>query len=84
MNQRHDIELSNCGLRLLEWIERQYASAEGVPQMPDKLWDIAVALLERAAGTRPGCGSCRGRLETDGCSCCPQNGQRITHEEGHS
>ncbi len=66
MNQRHDVELFNCGMRLLEWIERQYAETAGVPQMPEELWDIAVALLERAGGTRPGCGSCRTRKE--GCS----------------
>ena len=63
MNRRHDVKLFNCGMRLLEWIERQYASAGGVPEMPEELRDIAVALLERAAGTRPSCGSCRGRKE---------------------
>ena len=67
MSRGHDIELFKCGMRLLEWIERQYAGAEGVPQMPEELWEIAVALLERAAGARPGCGACRARKEGAGC-----------------
>jgi len=67
LSRGHDIELFKCGMRLLEWIERQYAGAEGVPQMPEELWEIAVALLERAARMGPRCGVCRGRKEGDGC-----------------
>ena len=50
MSGSHDIRLFRCGMELLRWIERQCRRTNGIPEIPIELMDIAVVLLERAAG----------------------------------